>query len=63
VGRFKCSGESPVIKPADFASEGYVLVIRKDSGKKFCLRCIKKFITDKKLRATENGKYLTIHYP
>jgi hypothetical protein len=63
VGRFKCSGASSMIKAADFADEGYVFVIRKDSTRKFCLRCIKDFFSNKAFRATENDNYMTIHYP
>jgi hypothetical protein len=63
VGRFRCTGASPIIKAAESANEGYVLVIRKDSTKKACLRCIKNFFADKGFRTTENGNYFTIHYP
>ena len=52
-----------MIKAADFADEGYVFVIRKDSTRKFCLRCIKDFFSNKGFRATENDNHMTIHYP
>jgi hypothetical protein len=60
VGRFKCAGVSPKISVADFPSEGYALVIRKESAKKFCLHCIKDFTANKRFRVTENESYLTI---
>jgi len=63
VGRFKCSGIVPKITAAEFLTEGYALVIAKDSAKKFCLGCVKKFIMGKGFRATEDKKYLTIYAP
>jgi hypothetical protein len=61
VGRFRCSGASLVVSRADFPSEGYALVVRKDSTKRFCLGCIKDFVASKRaLDAIESEKYLTI---
>ncbi len=60
VGRFKCSGASPVVNGADFSGKGYALVIRKDSARKFCLRCVKDFLANRGLQSNENEKYLTI---
>ena len=61
VGRFRCSSASLVVSRAAFPSEGYVLVVRKDSAKKFCLNCIKDFAAKRALEATESEKYLTIY--
>jgi len=64
VGRFRCAEASPRIKVAEFPREGYALVIRKESARKFCLGCIRNFIANKSaLRATETESYLTINSP
>jgi hypothetical protein len=60
VGRFKCSGISPKINIANFLSEGYVLKVKKNSARKFCLNCIRKFCTTNGLRLTEDADYLTL---
>jgi hypothetical protein len=61
VGRFRCVGAKPVIMVGDFPSQGYTLVIRKESAKKFCLSCAKRYYTDKGLNIREDEKYLTIY--
>jgi hypothetical protein len=61
VGRFRCIGATPVIMVADFPSQDYTLVIRKESAKKFCLSCAKSYYTDKGLHIMEDEKYLTIY--
>ncbi len=62
AGRFRCSGISPVVKVDGYTNEGYVLVLRKNSTEKLCLRCIRKFVASKpSLQATEDQNYLTIH--
>jgi len=60
-GRFRCSGAMPKVSVVDYQREGYALVIRKGTAKKFCLRCIKDFFSNKGLRAREDENYLTIH--
>jgi hypothetical protein len=62
VGRFRCTGAKPVVMVGDFPSQGYTLVIRKESAKKFCLGCVKDFVAKRAaLGMVENEKYLTIH--
>jgi hypothetical protein len=61
VGRFRCVGTKPVIMVGDFPSQGYTLVIRKESAKKFCLSCAKTYYTDKGLNVREDEKYLTFY--
>jgi hypothetical protein len=62
-GRFKCSCASPMITFAEYPSEGYVLMLKKDTAKKCCAYCIKSFLGGKKLQITESEKYLTIGSP
>ncbi len=63
VGRFKCSGVSPKIAPADFLNEGYVVKIPKISTRKYCISCIKNFFDNGKLQMVEDENYLTIKTP
>jgi len=61
VGRFKCSNITPKITIGNFLGDGYVVVIRKDTTKNFCIQCVKQYFSNKKgLNATESKKYLTI---
>ena len=46
---------------ADFLSEGYVLKVKKNSARKFCLNCIRNFCASEGLRLTEDADYLTIY--
>ncbi len=62
-GRFNCSSASPKVSVVDYQNEGYALVVRKDTTKQYCLRCMKKFVAAKGLMTMENDKYLTIHSP
>jgi hypothetical protein len=63
VGRFKCAGAKPAISIAEYVNEGYSLMIRRGSTRKYCLTCVKKFAASKGLRVTENESYLTVHNP
>ena len=63
VGRFKCLCASPVVMPADFPSQDYALVIRKEPAIKFCLNCTKNYFVKKGLKVVENKKFLTIQSP
>jgi hypothetical protein len=59
-GRFKCACTSPMITVAEYPTEGYALMLKKDAAKKCNVYCIKKFIRDKKLQMKESENYLTI---
>ena len=64
VGRFSCSRLSPRVSVVtQFPSDGYSLVVRKDSAKACCLGCVKYFGLNQGLRVTENEHYLTISSP
>jgi hypothetical protein len=64
VGRFKCSKTVPKLSAVtEYPSEGYALVIRKDSTKTFCLGCIKSFFMNKGLLISESKNYLTVRAP
>jgi RNase P subunit RPR2 len=63
VGRFKCSRIVPKISVAEYLTDGYALVIAKDSTRMFCLGCVKKFTLGKGFRVTEDEKYLTVYAP
>ncbi len=60
AGRFKCSDMLVAVSVAGYRGEGYALVIRKASARKFCLQCIRDIVAKRPLRLTENTKYLTI---
>ncbi len=61
AGRFKCSGASTLVSAAEFPFEGYVLVVRKKSVRKFCLGCFRIFLGKRPLKSTESENYLTIY--
>lgn len=52
-----------MISVAEYLTEGYILMVKKDSAKKCCVFCIKNFLRDKRLQVEENENYLTIYSP
>ncbi len=60
-GRFRCSGASTMVTPAEFPYEGYALVVKKDMAGGFCVKCVRTFVANRpSLHLFDDEDYLTI---